>query len=507
MQDQIGNYDIQRTIGQGGMGEVYLGIHRMLCVPAAVKVLQPQYARVPEMVERFLREAKAASRVEHPGIVKILDCGFTRQRQPYLAMEYLEGQTLADYLQVCGRLALSEALCISKQLALALAAAHDKQVIHRDLKPENIIRLAPPADDKLGQARIKIVDFGIARIVDKDRDASESESEGGLADSGQTRRRRLTMQGDLLGTPSYMAPEMVSDARLAVDRSDVYALGVIIYQMLVGEPPFTSTTLGGILFKQMDAPAPALTQHVRAIPPALCTLVQQMMAKAPEQRPAMRAVSEELGKIEASLRRPKRRSVLRPETLQWSGRSQTALEWVACSFLVFAMGISAPHSQRHFLTSQLAPMPAEKAVEKPAAPAPVVAKAAAVASPTPQLQPPSPSLPSLPIPVEPPQPSPGLAPSLASRPRSPVVSIAPPRRSALEAARQAYQEKRYDAALSSARLAIKEQPYSAWQLIGQAGCMKADLQVIKEAMYRLDAPHQSNVLFACQSRNIDLGNL
>ena len=113
----------------------------------------------------------------------------------------------------------------------------------------------------------------------------------------------------------------------------------------------------------------------------------------------------------------------------------------------------------------------------------------------------------MPIPVEPPQPSPGLAPSLASRPRSPVVSIAPPRRSALEAARQAYQEKRYDAALSSAHLAIKEQPYSAWQLIGQAGCMKADLQVIKEAMYRLDAPHQSNVLFACQSRNIDLGNL
>lgn len=320
---------------------------------------------------------------------------------------------------------------------------------------------------------MKVVDFGIALMSGK-----RTTADG----------RRLTQQGDILGTPAYMAPEVVSDSRQASDRSDVYALGVLIHQMLAGEPPFTAETLGAILFKQVDMPPPALTRYVRTIPADVCLLVRRMLAKTPLQRPSMREVSCELARIEESLARP--RSRLRV----WGKQSRRALDWAACSLLVCAMGLNVPQLERKQLIAPLAEKPPQGGLIA-AAHASTVAVAPAVSPAV------SPPVQAAAAPVV----APAAPVVTVNRPR--VAAVIVPRRPPLELAKQAYLERRYDEALVNARLAIKEQPYSAWQLIGQAGCMKADRQIIKEALYRLDAPHQSNVLFACQTQHIDLGDL
>jgi len=276
----IGNYYVQRLIGEGGMGSVYLGVHRLIGGRAAIKVLQPQLARNPEMAERFLREAKAARCAEHPGIVRILDYGMTEDGLPYLAMEYIDGQPLSKYLAQQQRLAVSEMLRIGQLLASALASAHQKQVVHRDLKPDNVMRVAN--EEHSQGLSIKIVDFGIARI--------DSPSE----------LKKLTRTGAFLGTPCYMALEVLLDPRRASDRSDVYALGIILFQMLVGEPPFMGNSLGEVVLKHLGEVPPLLSEQAPGTPSRLCKLVASMLAKDPQRRPSMKQVGAVLSELERS---------------------------------------------------------------------------------------------------------------------------------------------------------------------------------------------------------------
>ena len=229
----LGNYQITSVIGEGGMGTVYLGEHRTLRRKAAVKVLKRQFAADANMVKRFVEEARAASAVAHPNIVDIHDVGTLVDGLPFMLMEYLAGESLGRRLARVGRLSPSEARSIVIQASSALEAVHDRGVVHRDLKPDNLF-LVP---DSLvpGGERVKVLDFGVAKL------------RGDLSGGGvQTR------SGTLLGTPHYMSPEQCRGLNDLIDsRTDIYALGVILYEMLCGETPFQAPSV-----RRPGGPAP-----------------------------------------------------------------------------------------------------------------------------------------------------------------------------------------------------------------------------------------------------------
>lgn len=485
----LGNYVIERCIGDGGMGSVYMGVHCATANRVAIKILHQELARDKEMVERFLREGIAAGCIEHPGIVKILDTGLTPKGLPYLVMEYLDGQPLSAYLSERVRLPLEEVLRIGQEIAAALWAAHAKQVIHRDLKPENIIRLS--ACNVPGQPRIKILDFGIALVA------------------ARPEKKRITRDGSFLGTPGYMAPEVVLDPRAASDRSDVYALGVILYQMLVGSPPFTADCPSAVLFKQVSENPPELSLHAPAAPLALCNLVQRLLAKQPEQRPTMLGAFEELLHIERALAQPASAGK-RPRRERTFMRS---IVWILPSVFVCAVAAAVIHapSRRPKPEAIPATAAAASAVSPPTAPADESAlhKASVVETPIPLPKEPAPPRPvaaafprlrlasDAPI-AGPARPKP--VPIEADTKRPPRVAPASEGAAAsLEAAKQAFYDGHYEKAITGARQALKEKPYDAWQLIGRAACMKGELPLVKEALRRLDPPRQSMVQFACRT--------
>ncbi|HUS64333.1 MAG TPA: serine/threonine-protein kinase [Kofleriaceae bacterium] len=272
----IGNYRVIEPLATGGMGEVHLAVHVHLGRRAAIKLLHGRLVGDAEAAARFFAEAIAIARVQHPGIVALYDYG-PYEGGAYLAMEYLEGETLRQRLDRTGRLAPGHAAWIGVQLAHTLAAAHAAGIIHRDLKPENIFLVRDPSG---GQRDIvKLLDFGVAKLGREPTASFE------------------TQRGDLLGTPFYMAPEQCMHAGAVDARSDVYALGCVLYQLVTGEVPFMGTLMQ-ILVAHQTAPVP----HARALepelPPALDALVARMMDKAPERRPqSMAEVSRALRAI------------------------------------------------------------------------------------------------------------------------------------------------------------------------------------------------------------------
>ncbi|MEO8699402.1 MAG: serine/threonine-protein kinase [Kofleriaceae bacterium] len=261
----LGNYRITGELSRGGMGTVFRAEHEILKRPAAVKLLRPELSENDELVERFFNEAKAATAIRHPGIVEIYDFGYTDQGHAYLVMEFLEGRPLSKELERHGRLAELEAANIARGIASALKAAHGKGIIHRDLKPDNVF-LVPDLEGPTGGMRAKVLDFGIAKLSD----ALPSHNH--------------TQTGALMGTPLYMAPEQARAAGHIDQRADLYSLGCILYEMLVGRPPFVAEGAGEIIAMQLFAePAPP-----RSIVPDISRemelLVMRLLAKEPHDR-------------------------------------------------------------------------------------------------------------------------------------------------------------------------------------------------------------------------------
>ncbi|MEJ7731609.1 MAG: protein kinase [Polyangiaceae bacterium] len=248
----------------------------------AVKIMNAQLARDPTFVKRFQREAKAAARLNHRSVVHIHEWGVD-DGLPYIVMELIEGAELVRILDHARRFPEARAARITAQMCSALAAAHDLGIVHRDLKPENVMLLRDAKDPT--QERVKVLDFGIAKLVEPEMrppDALPADSDPEPASS----RAALTMVGTLVGTPEYMSPEQ--SRGIAVDaRSDVYACGILLYQMVTGVLPFTGETHFEVAIKHMNEPPIPPSALVRSLHPKLEALILQALAKAP--RTARRA--------------------------------------------------------------------------------------------------------------------------------------------------------------------------------------------------------------------------
>ncbi len=265
---RINNYEMVSILGEGGMGTVYLARHTFTGRKAAVKLLHPELARDATLVARFMNEARATTAIGHPNIIDIIDVGLLPDGlTPYLMMELLQGESLCKCLQRSRPLPIPEAIEIACQTAFALSAAHACDIVHRDLKPDNLF-LVPDSSVLPIRLRVKVLDFGIAKL------------RGDLA-AGSVKTRT----GSLLGTPQYMSPEQCRGLAGQIDhRTDIYALGIIVYEMVCGSPPFVSEGLGDILMMHLhDSPAPPRTLNPD-IHEALDAVILRALAKDRDQR-------------------------------------------------------------------------------------------------------------------------------------------------------------------------------------------------------------------------------
>jgi eukaryotic-like serine/threonine-protein kinase len=267
-----GRYYVRRLIGEGGMGRVYEAEHIDIGKRVALKILHPAYSQTPDLVERLRREARAASKISHPNVVDVTDSGTTPDGAFFFVMEYLEGIELGELIYREGKLDVARSLHIGSQIARAIQAAHEVNVIHRDLKPENVLILTRDGQKDY----VKVLDFGIAKSG-KDADIeNEKDTNGDL-------RRRLTSPGMTMGTPEYMAPEQAA-GRPADPRSDVYAVGGLVYEMLSGKPPYEGQNFMEILHKKATSMPASLTGMRDDVPPELEKIVMRAMARDADDR-------------------------------------------------------------------------------------------------------------------------------------------------------------------------------------------------------------------------------
>ena len=253
-----GRYVIEEVIGEGGMATVYRARHKLTDKQVAVKIMNPMLASDAIVRERFRREARSAQKLAHPNIIEIYDQGDTADGTAFIAMELLQGESLAPVISR-GPLDVDRAIHIMIQIARGVARAHDLEIIHRDIKPENIF-LCRRED---GSDLVKVLDFGIAK--------SRQDS-------------RLTGQGELFGTPQYMAPERILGKDTG-GSSDIYALGVVFFEMVTGELPFNAPDVATFFVKHMEEPPPAVRSLNARVPASLDDLIQRMLAKSPADRP------------------------------------------------------------------------------------------------------------------------------------------------------------------------------------------------------------------------------
>ena len=264
-------YELEELVGGGGMADVYKATDRLLQRPVAVKILHEQFQRDQEFIEKFHREAQAAARLSHPNIVNIYDVGVSAGEH-YIVMEYVPGTTLKELIQKRGHLEPDEALAITREIAEALAHAHANGLVHCDIKPHNILML--------DGAHAKVADFGIARAV------TES---------------TMTYSGNVIGSVHYFSPEQAKGT-VITPKSDVYSLGVVLYEMLTGELPFTGENPVSIAMKHLqDEPTP-VRRIDPAIPPVVEALVARMMAKDPALRPESAELVHEIEQAEAMVK-------------------------------------------------------------------------------------------------------------------------------------------------------------------------------------------------------------
>jgi serine/threonine protein kinase len=274
-----GRYRIDTLLGSGAVGRVYAGEHVLMKKPLAVKILHAEHAQDTEIVARFQREAAAAANIDHANVVAALDFGKLEDGTVYLALELVQGTNLRAEI-ARGPLGVRRALHVARQIALGLAAAHARNIVHRDLRPENVVLVEKDGDPDF----VKVLDFGIAKLTDE---------------SG---KNQLTKLGVVLGAMDYMAPEQALGK--SVDgRADLYALGVVTYEMLCGARPYEGESASAILQLQLTKPAPSLAERAPegGVPPEVEAFVMKLLAKEPKDRPAFAAaVATKLAELIAS---------------------------------------------------------------------------------------------------------------------------------------------------------------------------------------------------------------
>jgi eukaryotic-like serine/threonine-protein kinase len=254
----LGRYHVENVLGGGGMALVYRAHDEELDRPVAIKVLADNLAADEAFRRRFLREARLAASLAHPNVVRVYDSGEADGR-PFIIMEYVEGETLADVLSRRGRLSPTEAVELALQVCSGLEHAHRAGLVHRDIKPQNLLIR--------GDGTVKIVDFGIARSA---------------------QGTRLTETGSVLGTAAYLAPEQALGEEVT-PAADVYALGVVLYELLAGRTPHTPETLTQFLVRGQEQPIPELRELAPEVPEALEDVVMRCLARMPEYRPSSAA--------------------------------------------------------------------------------------------------------------------------------------------------------------------------------------------------------------------------
>jgi serine/threonine protein kinase len=263
-----GRYRLDVLLGSGSMGRVYRAEHVLLHKPLAVKLLNAEHTRSPELVARFEREATAAANIDHPNVAAATDFGKLDDGTPYLALELVEGKNLRAEV-AGGPLEARRALHIARQIAAGLAAAHARSIVHRDLKPENVVLVPKDGDPDF----VKVLDFGVAKLA---------------PESGKS---PLTKVGAVLGTLDYMAPEQALGQEVD-SRADLYALGAVLYEMLSGVCPYDGESSSEMLVRKLKNPPPSLRERAPtlAIPGAVEVLVMKLLAKDRKDRPVSAAV-------------------------------------------------------------------------------------------------------------------------------------------------------------------------------------------------------------------------
>ena len=274
-----GRFRIECEIGTGGMGTVYRATHLGLERPVAVKIIKQEFAADRDVSDRFLREARTMARLRHPHAAMIFDAGTLPDGRHFIIMEFVEGTTLSQELVRQQKFSPEQAVKIAVQICEVLEEAHQLGIIHRDLKPSNIM---------LNDRGVRVLDFGVAKV---------------LVSADTTATHATTGSGQIVGTPRYMSPEQCLGQRVGA-RSDLYSLGVVLYEMLAGRPPFVDALPSAVLVKQAIAPAPPLPQMRPDLPKPLVLAVHALLAKRPEDRPRNAAAARVL--LERSLLRRER---------------------------------------------------------------------------------------------------------------------------------------------------------------------------------------------------------
>jgi serine/threonine-protein kinase len=263
-----GRYELEELVGKGGMSSVYRAQDRLLERTVAIKLLHEHYSRDEDYVERFRREARAAAQLSHPNIVTVIDRGEDAGRQ-FIVFEYIDGQNLKQLVEKKGRLPVRTALELGIEIGHALAFAHESGLVHRDVKPQNVL---------LGNGEVKVTDFGIARSADV--------------------QQGLTQTGTVLGTSDYIAPEQASGQPVSA-LSDVYSLGVVVYELLAGEPPYSGENFVTVAMRHVNDPVPSVAAVRPDVPLRLDAALRRAMAKDPGER--FRSMADFVSELEAVL--------------------------------------------------------------------------------------------------------------------------------------------------------------------------------------------------------------
>ena len=312
-----GRFRIECEIGTGGMGTVYRASHLGLQRSVAVKIIKSEFAGDPDVADRFMREARTMAKLRHQRAAMIFDAGNLPDGRHFIIMEFIEGVTLADALAREGRFSTERAITIALQVCEVLEDAHQLSIIHRDLKPSNIM---------LNERGVCVLDFGVAKVL-----ASSAEATATHASTGS---------GQIVGTPRYMSPEQCLGQRVGV-RSDLYSLGVLLYEMLAGRPPFIDPLASVVLVKQATAQPPPLPRLRQDVPRSLSLAVHTLLSKRPEDRPQTAATARAM--LQRCLTQPE--PVVAPEveplssTVAAQGHSRNiALRFAAPLALVAILG-------------------------------------------------------------------------------------------------------------------------------------------------------------------------